>query len=121
MRVRAMDANGDYTFGRGSGNFLINSPAAVAQLVLTALGLLQGEWFLDKTSGMPWAQKVSGYGTQPFYDLAIRELVLGVTEVVSIQNYSSTLNRATRALTVAMMIITSFDPAPVPVNATIPL
>jgi hypothetical protein len=55
MRYRKLDANGDYTFGGGSNDFLVNTPETVAQAVMTRLNLLQGEWFLDTTAGMPWS------------------------------------------------------------------
>jgi hypothetical protein len=119
MRVRAQDADGDYTFGRGSGNFLANSPAAVAQLVMTNLLLKRGEWFLDQTAGTPWSTEILGYGTAPLYDLAIKQAVLDTQGVSSIASYSSNFNKATRALTVTMTILTAFDPAAVPVNVTL--
>lgn len=119
MRVRAQDANGDYTFGRGLGNFLVNSPAAVAQLVQTRLLLMQGEWFLDKTAGMPWATQVIGTGTKPFYDVAIQNEILNTVGVTSIANYSSVLNAAKRSLVVTATVVTQFgaaQPITVPVN-----
>jgi len=108
MRYRALDENLDMTFGRGSANFLINTPAAIAQLVQTNLALFQGEWFLDVTTGMPWATEVLGANTQATYDLAIRDCILetqGVTEIVS---YSSTRNPVTRSLTVSVTINTIY-------------
>jgi hypothetical protein len=105
MRVRAQDANGDMTFGRGASNFLVNSPAAVAQLVLTGLGLLRGEWFLDKTAGMPWTQSVIGTGTKPLYDLAIQSQILNTQGVTGIENYSSSLDPVTRKLTIPNSVV----------------
>ena len=108
MRYRALDVNGDYTFGAGSANFLIDSPAAVAQSVLTRLLLLQGEWFLDRTEGTPWLQEVIGYGTKSLYDMAIRQRVLDTEGVTSIDAYSSNLDPVERSLSVTMTISTQF-------------
>ena len=108
MRVRALDENGDYTFGRGAGNFLVNSPAAVAQCVKTRLGLKQGEWFLDTAAGTPWDTQVLGYGTAALRDNAIKNVVLGTPGVTSIDAYSSTFDPATRAFTVQMTISTQY-------------
>lgn len=108
MRYRALDANGDYSFGSGQANFLVNSPAAVGQLVLTNLLLMEGEWFLDTTVGTPYLQQILGKGTSTEYDMAIQDVVLntqGVTEIVA---YTSTYNSATRALTVQMTIDTVY-------------
>jgi hypothetical protein len=108
MRYRALDANGDMTFGQGSENFLVNSPAAVAQLVMTRMKLFRGEWFLDVTEGMPWSQEVLGKQPQATYDLAIRDHILDTQGVLEIVSYSSTRNPDTRALTVTVVLDTIY-------------
>lgn len=118
MRVRAQDSDGDYTFGRGGENFIVNSPAAVAQLVLTGLRLLKGEWFLDKTVGMPWLQDVIGVGTKPFYDLAIQNQILNTVGVTGIASYSSTLDPVKRGLSVTAVVDTQFG-ATQPISAVL--
>lgn len=110
IRYRALSATGDYTFGHGSANFLVDSAAAVAQFVLTRLKLSQGEWFLDVTEGTPWATQVLGTGTRSLYDLAIQQRVLTTPGklVTSMTNYSSSRDPTTRKLTVDMTIDTPF-------------
>lgn len=111
MRVRAQDANGDYTFGSGSANFLVNSPEAVAQLVITALKLWRGEWYLDTTAGVPWSTQVLGMNTKPLYDNAIQTVIRGVQGVTGIIAYSSSLNATTRELSIQVTISTAFGNA----------
>lgn len=108
MRVRALTATQDYSFGQGSANFLVDSVATVAQEVLTTLLLFQGEWFLDITAGVPWFTQVAGVGTIPLYDQIIKEAILNVQGVTGIVNYSSSLNRPMRALSVSATIDTLF-------------
>jgi hypothetical protein len=108
MRVRAQDINGDYTFGSGSNNFLANSPEAVRQSVQTRLGLLQGEWFLDKTEGTPWMQEIIGKGTNKTYDLAIQTRILQTKGVKSIDQYQSSVDPVTRKLSVAALLDTIY-------------
>jgi hypothetical protein len=109
MRVRAMTATGDMTFGQGSADFLVNSSAAVAQLVLTRLKLWTGQWFLDQSAGVPWLTQVLGTGTQPLYDSVIRATILQTPGVLGIVSYSSSVNERTRALTVNATINTIFS------------
>jgi hypothetical protein len=113
IRVRAQDANGDYTFGRSLGNFLVDSSAAVAQLVQTRLLLWQGEWFLDATAFTPWLQQILGKGTTAVYDLLIQQVILGTPGVTAILAYSSSLDRNARALTVTVTVQTQFGAVPV--------
>lgn len=96
MRYRALDADGDYSFGQGLANFLANSPACVGQAVLTRLKLMRGEWFLDQTVGMPYSTEVFVEGGKQTADQAARAVILGTQGVSSIENYSSsfTANRA---------------------------
>jgi hypothetical protein len=113
MRYRALDANGDYTIGQGSANFLINSPACVAQSVRTRLNLWLGQWFLDQTVGMPWLTDVIGKNTGPLYDVAVQQYILATQGVSQIQGYSSSLNRVTRKLTINITnLITIYGATP---------
>ncbi len=101
MLYRQLDANGDYQIGQ----FLQNTPAAVAQAVQTRLKLCRAEWFLDVTDGTPWLQEILGRNTN--YDLEIQKRILdtpGVTEIVS---YSSNVDSA-RALSVTATINTIY-------------
>lgn len=108
MRYRRLSSDGDYTFGQGSANFLVNSPECVAQAVKTRLLLWQGEWFLDKTSGTPWSQSILGIRTNPTYDLVIQNRVLETKGVISIDEYESFLDGKTRHVSVNMLITTTF-------------
>lgn len=115
MRVRALTPTGDMRFGQGQANLLINSPAAVAQCVLTRLKLWTTEWFLDTTAGTPWSTDVLGTGTTSRYDEAIRLRILRTIGVTGIVSYSSEVDRRTRALSVSATISTQFGgPIPLP-------
>ena len=100
MRVRAMDANNDMTFGQGAANFYVNSPQAVAQIIKTRLLLFLGEWFLDTSQGTPWYSQVLGAGTQTTRDRAIRNRILQTPGVSSITGYNSQFNPTTRNFSV---------------------
>lgn len=102
MRYRALSATGDYQIGQGATNFLINSPACVAQAVLTRLNLWQGQYWLDLTAGMPWLTDVIGKNTGPLYDISIQQYILATQGVSQIQGYSSSLNRTPRALRISI-------------------
>lgn len=108
MRYRALDANGDYTFGQGASNFLIDNSRCVAQSVLTRLRLWEGEWFLDVTEGTPWLQSILGKNTAPLYDIALRQRILDTQGVTGITDYESNLDRNTRLLSVTATISTQF-------------
>lgn len=108
MRYRQLTATGDYKFGNGIADFLIDSPACVGQAVLTRMRLWQTEWFLDVNAGTPWLSSVLGRGTIPLYDIVIRRRILDTPGVTGIVDYASNLDRTTRTLSVTLTINTLF-------------
>lgn len=108
MRYRVLSPSGDYVFGQGSSEFLVNSPETVAQAVLTRLKLAQGEWFLDLEEGTPYGTQILGENTQSTYDIALRARILDTPGVRSIVAYASSLDTTTRKLTVTCTIDTDF-------------
>ena len=113
MRYRELDANGDYQFA-GSSPFLVNSPQAVAQAVLTRLKLFTEEWFLDKTEGLD-LKRILGYRTATTRDLAVKRRILDTTDsagtslVVRLTKYYSTVEN--RRFRVVATIDTIYGPA----------
>jgi hypothetical protein len=108
MRYRKLDANRDYSFGRGQTDFLINSPEAVAQAIRTRLDLATGEWFLNTAEGTPYASQILGSNTYPVYDTAIKERIVGAQGVLGITDYTSTLDPNTRSLQVTATVETLY-------------
>lgn len=116
IRYRALDANGDFVFGQGPGEFLVDSALAVAQAIQTRLKLWAGEWFLDITEGTDFPGKILGMGTQQLYDQEIQQRILGTIGVRDIASYSSNLDQS-RHLTINATVDTIFGVA-IPINAT---
>lgn len=110
MRYRRLDENGDYSFGRGGGDFLVDTPAAVAQAVSTRLRLWYGEWFLDTADGMPWSERVLGAHTR-LRDAAIRRRVLNTPGVRKLNSYTSQVDGESRRFSVQMEIETAYGAA----------
>jgi hypothetical protein len=112
VRYRKLDENGDCTFGQGAANFYVDSPEMVRQKIQTRLGLIRGEWFLDKTEGTQW-NKIVGKGTNKTYDLVIQTRILQTQGVQSIVQYSSNVDPTTRALTVSCLVQTIYSVNPI--------
>lgn len=112
MRYRALSPDGDYQFGR-SGLFLTNSPEAVAQAINTRLLLWAGEWFLDTKEGTPYREGILGYGTQGTRDVAIRERLLSTPGVNSLLSYASSVDPASRKMTVSARVDTIYGAVPI--------
>lgn len=108
MRYRRLSPTGDYSFGQGAGNFLVDTPACVAQAVMTRLKLIQGEWFLDSQVGTPWFSEVLGNHTQGLRDAAIRQAVENTPGVTAITEYESQVDADDRTFTVRARVETAY-------------
>lgn len=113
MRYRKLDANNDYSFGNGQLDFYVNVPDAVGQAVETGLMLWQGEWFLDTTQGTPYIAGVIGKHSQAEADGTIQNQVANTTGVTDISSYQSTLNAASRAMSIQISVDTIYGPTDV--------
>ncbi len=111
MRYRQLISD-DASFGSGATVFLVDSPATVAQAVLTRLRLIQGEWFLDVTAGVPYLTDVLGFNTSGTRDLAIKNVILGTQGVVSLDAYASQFDALTRRFTVTATLTTIYGETP---------
>lgn len=108
MRYRKLTASGDYTIGSAQ-DFLIDSPDAVAQAVLTRIKLWRGEWFVDTKDGTPYSQEILSKrqrGKSP--DGAIKRRILNTQGVKEILSYSSIFDGNTRRLKVDATIATIY-------------
>jgi len=104
MRVRRLDTLHDVTFGRGLGNFS-DKAESVAQRVKTRLFLLENEWFLDTDAGMPYIQRISGKPADVAYAQAvIKQRILETDGVLSISNWSASLDHNTRRFVVTCTV-----------------
>lgn len=111
MRYRALDDELDMTFGRGGNNFLINSPEAVAQSVLTRLKLWRGEWFLDVTEGTPYQQGVLGTGKREKVEPAIRQRILEGQGVKALTAFDISIDPDERTVSINATIDTIYGEA----------
>jgi hypothetical protein len=93
MKYRRLDSNGDYSFGRGNQDFILDADA-VAQAVKTKLLLLQGEWWENTEEGLPAFQHILGVTGTPEHlngaDLLIQNRISETSGVTGISDYRRT-------------------------------
>lgn len=112
--TRRLDANHDMTFGQGLANFAVDAEAT-AQNVRTRLELLQGEWFLDTSAGVPYLQNdyvAKAITDKPadlaFSEAAVQQEILDTDGVDSLDGFASQFNRDTRLFSVQATVKTEF-------------
>ena len=120
MRIRKTDSAGDYSFGRGLADFWVDAPEGVAIAVSYRLALWEGDWWLDRKAGMPWATQVIGRNTTATRDPVIRARILGTRGVQTIVNYSANLDRESRRLSVSGLVVTAYSTSAIAIAAALP-
>ena len=113
MRVRQLSPTGDFTFGASQLNFLINTPATVAQVVKTSLLLWLGEWYLDTSVGMPWIQGVLGKHNIDTADITLQDYIVGIQGVTDISDYTSIGEQPQRLYLADATLDTAYGPTAV--------
>lgn len=83
----------------GNTNDFYTGQDAVGQAIYTSLKLLQGEWWLDQSIGLPLFQHIVGQSGTPEHirgaDMLVQEVILGVQGVTSITSFSSSYSNRT--------------------------
>lgn len=87
---------------------IIRGAQAIGQHAQQRLGTFAGEWFLDKTIGVPWIQQIFARGYQPELAEAIVKGVLAQTDgVTGILGLATAYDRLTRGLIVEKATIST--------------
>ena len=113
MIIRAIDVNGDWTFGKGGEDYL-SANNAVAQLIQTRLLMFLGDCFFAPSEGVDWWNLLGGKN-QLAINLAVNATILGTDNVLSLVQSSITLD-ATRNLSIVYTVTTAFTGISVPVS-----
>ena len=106
MRVRALDSNHDWTFGKGQNDYLRDN-SAVVQLIDTNLNSFLGDCFFDLNAGLDWFN-ILGSKNQLQTQLVINNTILNTDNVLTIVEVSYNLSD-TRSMTVKYQVISLYS------------
>lgn len=106
MSFRAVDVNGDWTFGKGVSNYLIDQ-AEIETNLRTRLLSWVGDCFFAPAEGVDY-NNLLDIGTKSLLDVNIRRVALQTAGVLRLNSYESTINRSTRAFIATIGITTIF-------------
>lgn len=107
MKVRAIDENHDWTFGRGLQDYKIDD-RAISQNVKTRILSFYGDCFFDEMAGIDWF-RLLGYGTQELLLMSIKETIINTEGVTAINNVDTYIDRDRREFTVKYDIQTIYS------------
>jgi len=106
MIVRALDNQGDWTFGKSKNNYLSGS-AAVQQNIKTRLLEFIGDCFFNIQAGVDWFNFLGGSKNQLALNLNISSVILNTSFVTSIKQLSISL--VNRDFSVSYQVIDAYS------------
>lgn len=108
---RALDKNGDWSFGQGKQSYKTEADA-LHQNIITRLSQWYGDCFYAPTDGVDWTNLLD-IGTRVLLDLDIKRVILQTVGVLQIRDYSSTINSVNRNVSIQCTIDTIFGTLPI--------
>jgi hypothetical protein len=106
MIIRNLTSTGDWTFGSGQSDYLRDLPALKLNL-RTRLKSWRGDCFYAPAEGVDWNNFLD-IGTKDFLDRDIKRVILQTEGVLKITEYTSTLDRDDRDVSINCTITTIF-------------
>ena len=89
----------------------VSGSELVAQRLQVALQLFKGEWFLDADAGIPWYQEIlEKCVPTTVVDSILRKQIVATEGVNRILKYASSIDAATRIVSVAFTVDTVYGP-----------
>jgi len=107
MIFRQLDSTGDWTFGKGTANYVQNNDA-VSLNIKTRLLAWVGDCFFDLQGGVDWTRLLDT-GQQQNLQVALQSVILQSYGVVSVSEVSASFNADTRRLDVQYSVVTVFS------------
>ena len=107
MIMRALDSNGDWTYGKGKNNYNSGN-AAVAENIQTRLASVLGDCFFDTGAGIDWFNLLGGKD-QTALNLAVAAVILNTPNVTGILQLAVILNEVTRAILIQYQVQTTYS------------
>ncbi len=106
MSVRALDKNGDWTFGAGKANYISGKPA-LNQKVTTRLKSFKNDNPLNMDDNIDWLGLLSRRGTEDTILKEIERVTLQTPGVIEITNISAATK--SRKQTTSLSYVTIYD------------
>lgn len=106
MLFRALDASGDWVFGKGINSFTTDREAMILNLK-TRIKQWKGECFFAPEDGVDW-NNFLGIGTKDLLDSDLLRVIIQSDGVIRVDAYTSVLTRDTRNLMVQATLFTIY-------------
>lgn len=99
-------ATGDLDFSSNSVNIVTQNNESLQQRLLMRFSIWQGNWLFDTDLGFPYKSYISNKVLKTIIDSKIKETTRLESDVLAIENFTSTLVNSSRAYSAYFDVIT---------------
>lgn len=108
MIVRELDGDHDWTFGRGTANYLTESEA-IQQCIKTKLLALKGNWFLNTSDGIAWFDYLEKNPNTVQLERDVKAEINSVDGVTSITSFDIQLDSVRREFLIQVTYLDKYN------------
>lgn len=108
MKIRAIDADGDFEFGKGLASYKTKQDALI-QSIKTRLLEWVGDCFFAADAGIDWNNRIGEKDEGSLLDQEIKSLIVRTEGVVQISDLAVVFSN--RVLSVSYEILTIYSPS----------
>ena len=108
MKIRNLDANGDWTFGQGLSNY-ISGNAGIGLNISTRIKSWVNDCFFAMNAGIDWKTRLGSKNQKALLEADLKRIILTSYGVTGINSISVSYNSLTRAFSVDYDISTIFS------------
>lgn len=108
MRMRSLDSNHDWNFGRGLQDYNLDQPA-IAENIQTRLLSFKNDCFFDMNAGIDWMRLLGEKNTEAEIILNCRAVILGSYGAVQINTFDAVSSQADRHMNLSFNMDSIFS------------
>lgn len=112
-----LGTNHDILFDGNDFSVTQTKDETLQQRLKVKLLTFQGEWFLNQNLGLPWWQRIFRKGTsKETVDIILKRAIAEEPEVLSIQEFSSTLDNRNRTYRLSFVVKSESSRESIPIE-----
>lgn len=108
MKIRALDSNSDWKWGKGLQSYNYDA-AAISENIKTRLNCWLNDCWFDMNAGLDWARLLGSKNVQTEIELSVRAIILQTEGVLKCNKVSVNIYGDTRNLVLSYSIDTIFS------------
>lgn len=115
MKIRRLDAEGDWDFGHSVSSYYIDNAQSVGLNIVTRLREWYRDCFFALDKGIDYPTRLGSFNQKENLDNDIQYIILNSQDVIDITSFTSTYSRDTRVYTFEAKVLHIYSDEAIPI------